>query len=711
MTASADFVARPAGGAQPPAPAVDPGRPRVSLEVHWPDRVSSDAQRDPVTMAVTAVARQLGHREGDHLVLDAGDACDRAARDFIARVDSGERVRPVDSLRLEPARLLAGLAPLSATVLGTAEPGDAEDLAAAWVETEGGGASVVRVALAGDKCQVSGIRIDRHEAADQAAAEPSSRAAWEHLSAALVACGVTCFVGLPADEWGLLDAAAERPDARVHVLRDQRAAALAAVGYAQACGRPAALCVTSGPAFTNTLTGLLEGASLGVPLVLVTTNTDPREVARGGFQVTPQAELARPLTAWFHHLADADDIDWTARRAVHLALTSRPGIVVIEVAHGLTAIPDTAQTATHPVPVAPRTRPSDNDIARAAAAIDSATRPLILAGGGSRGAHTLIGHCARRWRARVLTTAAGRGAVDEQGPFSLGCAGLYADSATADLVAGADLVVAVGTAFEETMRMGWPELGEVPVIQIDRDPTAFGRALLPAHALCGDAIATLELLDAAVRDRAGDLAGGWGPMPPPSPDGSPTATLLRALWSDLADNAILVQENGLHDMWSYDRAAVPVRDGTVVICPGEQTTVGFGLPAATGAAAALPGRDLMLVCGDSAAEMSIAALPTLVAVHPNPCVVVLDNRGWGWPRVCRTDGDRAITRVTRDLSFDLVAAGLGAQTLLVRSSEEAAIDVALAALRESRAVGRPLVVRVLVDENDHAPGVRRALDA
>lgn len=527
------------------------------------------------------------------------------------------------------------------------------------------------------------------------------KAIWEQLVGLFADSGVTSFFGLPSDDPGLLDAATAESRSRAVIVRDQRSAALAATGYAQVTGKPAVLALTPGPAFTNALTGLLEASSLAVPMVVVTSATDPAEAQRGGFQATPQEELASPLVSWYHKLTDPAMVRWAVRRAVALSLSQRPGICVLEVDFDL----DAAEDARRLSPPEPFTCvPDEQDIRRAAELLSCAERPLILAGGGSRGAAEQIATCARRWGAMVLTTAAGRGVIAETDAASLGCAGLYASSATADVVVRADLLVVVGSAVEETVRMGWHQLDAMRVIHIDRDPAAFGRAVSPDVALWGDAAKTLTMLLA--QSDSGERPY-WAPRARCASPNSLVADTLRGLWADMREDAVLVQENGLHDMWSFDRSAIAVRRGTSVVTPGEQTTMGFGVPAAIGAAVAASERDLFLVCGDSAFEISITALPTLLQVHPCPVLVVLTNQGWGWPRACRDVDQHDITVAHSPLPVQDIAGALGMTVATVRSEQD--LKALTHTHRSATADRRPLLVVVAVDDADISPGIRREL--
>src|SRR5437879_592131 len=125
---------------------------------------------------------------------------------------------------------------------------------------------------------------------------------WDVAAAVLADAGVSHVFGLAADEPGLLDSASAHPGLRCVPVRDQRVGACAAAGYTAATGVVSVLALTSGPAFTNALTGLLEAASLGLPIVVVTTRIPGAELGRGGFQELDQQAMAAPLLKWYYRV-------------------------------------------------------------------------------------------------------------------------------------------------------------------------------------------------------------------------------------------------------------------------------------------------------------------------------------------------------------------------------------------------------------------------
>ncbi|MFI8326258.1 thiamine pyrophosphate-binding protein [Streptomyces sp. NPDC085529] len=551
---------------------------------------------------------------------------------------------------------------------------------------------------------------------------------WHVAAATLAGAGCDVVVGLPSDEPGLMDAARAVPGLRVLGVRDQRAGACAAIGHAAVSGRPAVLAVNSGPSFANALTGLLEASSLGAPIVVVTTRVPALGIGRGGFQHTDQAAMAGPLAKWSFLVEDPRQLTWALRRAVHLAVNGAPGVVLVEIADEVLRAP-----APEPQPAPPvrrlRFAADAEEVRRAAALLAEARLPVVVAGGGCKpaGAGAAVRHLAELLGAPVFTTAAGRGVLDEEHPLACGLVGLYTTPPADRLLAEADVVLAIGSRLEETARMGWDGLDEKRLVHVDVDPAVFLTALEPDVALLGDAALVAEQLAAALETdppaatRAGaarraDITAVREEMrarhAPAVTDGSEltVSEALRLLQRSVTRDATLVQENGLHDMWGYHHPVVSVGDHARVITPGEQTMVGFGLPAAVGAALADRSRRTVLVCGDGAFEMGLAALPTAAELNLGLTVLVLDNRGYGWPRFVRAEeaAPDELTRFAAPSHTDAAVRALGGDT--ARCTTAAELAAALDDAAKAHAEGRTTVITVPVRDTDVPVGVRRVFD-
>ncbi|QKZ16352.1 thiamine pyrophosphate-binding protein [Streptomyces chartreusis] len=547
--------------------------------------------------------------------------------------------------------------------------------------------------------------------------------AWDLIARTIADAGCRLVIGLPSDEPGLLDAADCHPDLEALGVRDQRVGACAAIGHTAVSGRPAVLALNSGPSFVNALTGLLEASSLGCSTVVITTRIPASELGRGGFQQLDQLAMAAPLAKWSFLVEQADQLVWALRRAVHMAVNGAPGVVVLEIAH---EVLEADLRAAEPMGSVRRltTVAPDEAVEEAARLLRHAQRAVVVAGGGAKaaGAGEVLLGLAERLDAPLFTTASGRGVIDENHPLAQGLIGLYTSPAAQPLLDDADLVFVIGSRLEETARMGWFSPGAGRLIQLDSDPAAFSLVAEADVNLLGDATLTLRRLlgvlgardadatDSAWRRRIGQVRHEPRPAPGAEDMALSAPDAITATIDAFGRDLILVQENGLHDMWGYYYPVVSVSDRSTVISPGEQTMVGFGLGAALGAAVTDRSRPTVVICGDGAAEMSLAALPTAAEQNCGVTVLMLDNRGFGWPRFVRShsDSDDSLTRFATPSHVGRVVESLGGWTAGPATREELA-----AALEKARLVtadGGIVLISVRVADEDIAPGVLRAFE-
>lgn len=552
------------------------------------------------------------------------------------------------------------------------------------------------------------------------AVRPAPQGCWDAVARTLADAGVRLVLGLPSDEPGLLDAATALPELQVRVVGDQRIAACAAAGYAVAGREPVVLALNSGPAFANAMAGLLEAASLSVPVVVITTRVPADHIGQGAFQYLDQRGMVESLAGWTHLVERPEQVRWAVRRAVQLAVDGGPRLTVLEIADEVT------RQEVPPAPARPQVRPTRSlppaaELDAAAAALRAARRPVVVAGGGTRWSDVRgLAALAESLACPVFTTAAGRGALDEDHERAFGLLGLYTTPPAGDLLDAADTLLVLGSRMEETARMGWRSWQTAHVIQADHRVAAFGEGCPVAQPLLGD-------VGLIVDELAARLAAD-----PPRPDAtwtaaqqrtaaaqrahaaadfatSPVRAVLRAAQRELGTRITLVQENGLHDIWSYHYPVLRLGPDTTVVCPGEQTMMGFGLGAAVGAALARPDRPTLLITGDSAFRMSVGTLDTLRRHGLGVITVVLDNQGFGWPRRLRTadpDGTHVSTTWQAAALPDRAAEAFGGWGATVQDA--ATLDDALRQAAERALKGQFSVIRVPVPDTDVPLGIQAA---
>lgn len=470
---------------------------------------------------------------------------------------------------------------------------------------------------------------------------------WHAAVDLLQANGVDTVFGLPADDLVFLKAIEATP-IRMILCRDQRNAAFMATGHALRSGNTAVCVVGKGPATTNVATGLLEANRSGAPLVVLASGTANRVRGSGAFQELDQMAILSPLVKWAHRVDHPDRVVPALERAFFLATNGAPGPVYLELPDHL--LEEEIQRD-RPWRVATPVRYGPDPIAldESLRALHGSTRPVLLIGGGMRhrNADRAVERLAELLGAAVFSTASGRGAFDETTPNFCGLAGLYSPPEAEALWRQTDLVVSLGSRLEETATFGKGFAGRtVQILQVNVEPQDVSTEWV-GPAVIGDggtvAQAWVSSLNAdghtpdatwaqqvqrCHTDAADRVATELAAMA--AEPQIHVAELLSALDTVLPQRRILVQENGLQDMWSYFYPFWQGGPEADSIVPSEQTSLGFGAAAAAGVRLAAPDTPVVAFIGDGAFGMLGNDLNVVAEQGIGVLYVVLRNGGYGW---------------------------------------------------------------------------------
>jgi acetolactate synthase-1/2/3 large subunit len=481
------------------------------------------------------------------------------------------------------------------------------------------------------------------------------------LADLLIEHGVRHVFGVPGGQTlALYDGILDRAPTLRHVLtRDERSAAYAADSYARITGRAGVCDATVGPGAAKLPSGLAEALGASVPVVALVSDLparlDPHRYRSAASQALDQSALLAPVTKWHATVADPVNLPALVRQAFREATTGRPGPVALFLPQDILDGP-AAPTAAGEAPAAsarfgrfPAFRPAPEaaDVAAAAEALRLAQRPFILAGGGvmHSGAGAELTALAERISAAVGSTLSGKGAIAEDHPLSVGVTGSMGTAAAAAALAEADVVLMAGTKGGGGATFGWtlPRADQV-VLQLDIDPAELGRAFPLRAAMLGDARPGLQALAAAASDqphrapwraRIGELTAAWrtGRDSERASDAVPIAPqrVLGEIEAALGPEDVLVCDASLASGWGgvYLEQRRP---GRRVLCPRGQAGLGYGVPAAIGAAIAHPDGRTIVLTGDGALGYAAGELATVVEHGLPITIVVLNNRSFGWIR-------------------------------------------------------------------------------
>jgi pyruvate oxidase len=468
---------------------------------------------------------------------------------------------------------------------------------------------------------------------------PAVRTVADVLVETLVKFGITHVFGMVGhSNLGFADAL-RRAEARGELsyvgIRHEGAAAFAASAYGKLTGRPAACLAIAGPGSTNLLTGLYDARLDGAPVVAISGQVPSAVLGRGAFQDLDLSGVFGDGAAWTATVHGGSDPAELAALAVKHALDAR-GVAHLVLPDEVQVQPSGAAAAEPGGRLADRrVRPDEAALARAAELVGAARRPVFIVGHGAAGAVGQLRELAERLGAPVLTTFRAKGLVPDTHPLGAGVLGRSGTPVASWLMNEADLLVVVGASFSNHTGVA----AYKPIVQIDDAPTAIGRFHPVTAAVLGDAAVTVAELAGrlgavAALDQRADVAARWAlwraekarRIADDRGRGVSAAAVFDALSRHLPADAVVTVDVGNH---AYSLGRYLESAGQPVLMSGYLGSIGFGYPAALGAAAAAPGRPVVAVTGDGGFGQYAMELTTAVKYGIPVKHVLLDNHGLG----------------------------------------------------------------------------------
>lgn len=472
------------------------------------------------------------------------------------------------------------------------------------------------------------------------------------IIASLEAEGVDLLFGYPGGQAIKIYDALYDSDQLRHVLaRHEQGAVHEADGYARATGNVGVALVTSGPGATNTITGIGTAYMDSIPLVVVTGQVPRAMIGTDSFQESDIVGMTMSVVKHSYLLQSAEDIARTFREAFHIAKTGRPGPVLIDVPSDILS---TEVTFEYPDAVnipsyRPTYRGNAKQIRAAAQLIAESRRPILYVGGGvvSSGASRQATELARSMRIPAVVTLMAKGAVPSSEPLNLGAVGMHGSKYANMALNRSDLIIACGARFSDRVTGSFDEFApEARIIHIDIDPAEIGKVREAKVPIVGDVrrvldglLEELERIEAAP-DTADWLADieKWRELYPMYDDrmeelpGEVVPEIAMRQLSDALDplSTIVVTEVGQHQMWAAQFIGRELP--RTFLSSGGLGTMGFGFPAAVGAAIGCPDKTVVCIAGDGSFQMNLQEMAT-AAINDVPVkVVVVDNRALGMVR-------------------------------------------------------------------------------
>ena len=490
-----------------------------------------------------------------------------------------------------------------------------------------------------------------------------------------------------------------------HVLaRHEQGAGFIAQGMARATGEVAVCMASSGPGATNLLTAIADAKLDSIPLVAITGQVPRAMIGTDAFQEVDTYGLSLPITKHNFLVSSVEELLDVVPRAFEIAASGRPGPVLID-------IPKDVQTqaieiGAWPAPgAALRGAPAEAEaIATAAEMINAAQRPILYLGGGvvHSGASALAVELAEKANLPTVMTLMALGTMPVDHPLSLSMLGMHAARYTNLALDECDLLIAVGARFDDRAT------GKVAafcrnakIIHIDIDPAELDKIKTAHIGITADVSEALGRLLPAVApaerqtwvERINTLKAEFPLHMPEADDPRSHFGLIKAVAACLDDQAAVATDVGQHQMWVAQ--AYPLRRPRQWLTSGGLGTMGFGVPAAIGAALAEPQRTVVCFTGDGSILMNIQELVTAAEENVNLKIILMNNAVLGLVHQQQTlfYGERLFASKFKGMpDFIKVAQGLGIAGLDLDQASDP-----VAALAEALAAPGPCLIHASID--------------
>ncbi|WP_066223012.1 acetolactate synthase large subunit [Aliarcobacter cryaerophilus] len=500
-----------------------------------------------------------------------------------------------------------------------------------------------------------------------------------------------------------------------HILnRHEQACVIAAEGYARSTGKTGVAIVTSGPGFTNAITGIADAYMDSIPIVIISGQVPTTIIGTDGFQEIDAVGISRPCTKHNYLVNKIEDLPRIIKEAFHLASTGRPGPVHVDIPKDITAqigefiYPSEVNMPTYK----PTLNYNKRQLKKAMEAISNAKKPLLYIGGGA-----ILSNCgyeirdlAKKLNIPAVETLMARGVMGDENPLFFGMLGMHGEYAANMAAHETDLLISLGARFDDRVTGRLDEFAsKAKVIHIDIDPTSIAKLVVADYPIVGDLKLTVQaMIEDAENYEINDFSN-WVELLKDYREKEPlryidTDDLIKPQWpiqrvgKILGDNAIISTDVGQHQMWTAQ--FFPFSYPRQWITSGGLGTMGFGLPAALGAARAFKGTNRVVVnfTGDGSILMNIQELMTCSEYELPVINIVLNNNYLGMVRQWQTmfyENRLAETDLTAQPKFKMLAEAFNCLGYTV--STKAEFDAAFKDAVEKR---KPAMIEVIVARNE-----------
>lgn len=506
---------------------------------------------------------------------------------------------------------------------------------------------------------------------------------------ALIAEGVNTVFGYPGGAIMNVYDEIYKQNSFKHILtRHEQAAIHAAEGYAKVTGEVGVAMITSGPGFTNAVTGLADAYMDSIPLVVISGQVAMSLIGTDAFQEIDAVGISRPCTKHNYLVTDAADLPRILKEAFYIARSGRPGPVHVDIPKDVTA-----QIATFDYSMdvdietyKPTIKANARQIKKAIEAISKAKRPLLYLGGGivSSGASELVREFAALTGIPAVETFMARGVMGHDNPLLISMLGMHGSYAANMAMSETDLVIGLGARFDDRVTGKLSEFAKhAQIIHVDIDPASVSKLVHAHYPIVGDVKNAIEqmmplakeMIDPKNYETWRHTIENFDKLHPLSytqeGDRLKPQWVIERIGELLGDSANISTDVGQHQMWSAQ--FYPFSRPRQFISSGGLGTMGFGFPAALGVKRADPDRISINITGDGSILMNIQELMTAVEYKLPVINVILNNNFLGMVRQWQTlfyDKRHSETDLSMQPDFVKLAEAFGGVGYRVHTKEE-----------------------------------------
>ncbi len=430
---------------------------------------------------------------------------------------------------------------------------------------------------------------------------------------------------------------------RVVLGRHEQALVHEAEGYSRATGKTAVVLVTSGPGATNTITGIADAYYDSIPMVIFTGQVPLHLIGNDAFQEVDIVGMTRSITKYGVTVRNRDDMGRLIKMGFQVASTGKPGPVLIDIPKD---IQTTAGDPEYPEHVDIRGyHPNETvhigQLKKAYRLLKNAKRPLILAGGGVRiaGAEKKLLEFATKMNVPVATTVMGKGVMPEDSDLYIGNCGMHGRFAANKAVTECDVLFSIGTRFNDRITGDLDEFApKAQIVHVDIASASISRNVVVDVPVTADAKIALERLaeyaEPMKTERWLAKISEWEDehplnMPNSNKIGICPQTICEGI-NEVFPDANIVTDVGQHQMWASQ--FIKLNKGQEFITSGGLGTMGFGFPAAIGAAIGNPKKPTVLVTGDGGFQMNMQEMATVMTEKVPVVICIFNNSNLGMVR-------------------------------------------------------------------------------